>query len=325
MDSPSINTQFLIISDTHGMEFGPEDRPIQHADVAIHCGDLTEESKLDEYHASLRLLKDIDAPLKLVIAGNHDFTLDEPLSRQLLADFASLDPALVKREFGDFGEARQLFEEAKAAGIVFLDEGNHEFVLANGALLKVYASPYTPSKSNMAFQYDPEQGHDFTIKKSVDLVMTHGPPQGIMDRTDNRTGAGCPNLFGAVARARPRMHCFGHIHESWGAKLVAWRDQLTETPSHIRDIDNDKSVVLESLRALRPSKFDTPEIAQERLEKAERLYQRKGCYPTSHCSGDTNPLEFGTQTLFVNAAIEGTEEYPLQLPWLVNLELPRAE
>ena len=55
----------------------------------------------------------------------------------------------IKSAYGACEEARQLFEseEAKAAGIVFLDEGTHRFELANGALLTVYASPYTPSLS----------------------------------------------------------------------------------------------------------------------------------------------------------------------------------
>lgn len=52
-----IATKFLIISDTHG-----EDVPLARrvtADVAIHCGDLTEESKIKEFHDTLDLLKGI--------------------------------------------------------------------------------------------------------------------------------------------------------------------------------------------------------------------------------------------------------------------------
>lgn len=61
----------------------------------------------------------------------------------------------------------------------------------------------------------------------------------------------------------------------------------------------------------------------QKLKKTE-YYRRERCYATSHCTGDTNPPEFGGQTLFVNAAIQGTEEQSLKLPWLVELELPRA-
>ncbi|KAL9035538.1 MAG: hypothetical protein Q9214_006534, partial [Letrouitia sp. 1 TL-2023] len=162
-----VKTRFLVLSDTHATEFGSEEIPPQYADVAIHCGDLTEESKLEEYECSLRLLKNINAPLKLVIAGNHDFTLDTPTFRKHVAN-SRIDPTLISRVYGEYGEARQVFEDAKAAGITFLDEGNYQFFLKNGAILTVYASPWTPSPNGWGFQYSPEQGHDFKIAEGVD-------------------------------------------------------------------------------------------------------------------------------------------------------------
>ncbi len=202
-----LKTRFFILSDTHGIEFEREERSSQHADVAIHCGDLTEESKLEEYRASLRLLMDIQAPLKLVIAGNHDFTMDIPVFREKVANARpSLDPGLVRKVYGDYGDARQLFKDVRSAGIIFLDEGSHRFTLENGAILAVYASPYTPSLGGWGFQYHPSQGHNFDIMKGVDLVITHGPPKGIMDYAESKQRAGCSDLFGAIARARPRLH-----------------------------------------------------------------------------------------------------------------------
>ena len=41
-DLPMVKTRFLILSDTHGLEYRLDEKPLQHADVAIHCGDLTE-------------------------------------------------------------------------------------------------------------------------------------------------------------------------------------------------------------------------------------------------------------------------------------------
>ncbi|KAI4214502.1 MAG: hypothetical protein LQ351_002919 [Letrouitia transgressa] len=318
-----VKSRFLILSDTHAKEFESEEIPCQHADVAIHCGDLTEESKLEEFESSLRLLKSINAPIKLVIAGNHDFTLDTPTFRQHVADPGIDDLDLISKVYGEYGKAREIFEDAKAEGIILLDEGNHEFFLKNGALLTVYASPWTPSASGWGFQYDPKEGHDFEIAEGVDVVVTHGPPKGIMDYTDSRTRAGCSDLFGAVARARPRLHCFGHIHLGWGGKLVTWRDQISDTLSHFTDIDNDKSVIVEKLSSFRQSKFDSPKSKEEKLKKREH-YQQERCYTTSHYARDAHPLEYGAQTLFINAAINGNEEYPLQLPWLVELELPSA-
>ena len=322
--SAFVKTRFLILSDTHGMELRAEDKPSQHADVAIHCGDLTEESKLEEFKVSIRMLKDIHASLKLVIAGNHDFTMDIPAFRKKVADARpALEPDLVRKVYGDYGDARQIFEDARAVGIIFLDEGNHDFILENGAILKVYASPWTPSLGDWGFQYTPRKRQKFEITQGTDLVITHGPPRGIMDYTESKQRAGCPDLFEAIARARPRLHCFGHIHEGWGAKLITWRDQLTEKPSHFTDIDNDKSVLVEKLSGLRQSQFDTAEVKRLKLIKAEACRGER-CCTTTHCAGDANPLEFGKQTLFVNAAIEGTEEHPLQMPWLVELELLRA-
>lgn len=319
----SIKTRFIIISDTHGLELRPENKLSEQADVVVHCGDLTEGSQIDEFRAALQLLADFRAPLKLVIAGNHDMTMDIPLFREKIADTRPpLDTELVKKFYGEYGEARQLFESAASAGIKFLDEGSHQFRLENGALLTVYASPYTPSLGDWGFQYRPCQGHNFDIDKGTDLVMTHGPPKGVLDYTHARSRAGCPHLFGAVARARPRVHCFGHIHEAWGAKLVTWREQTTENPSHFTDIDNDKSTTVETLASLRPTKYDEPESRDEKLRK-EDFYRQERCCSTSHCVGDAKPLKYGAQTLFVNAAIEGIEEGSLQLPWLVEIDLPR--
>ncbi|ERF74038.1 hypothetical protein EPUS_03853 [Endocarpon pusillum Z07020] len=318
-----IKARLLIISDTHGMDFSPADKPLQQADVAIHCGDLTDGSKLEEFRTAVQLLKDINAPFKLAIAGNHDFTMDIPTyEKKVVEAVPPVDPELVVKEYGAVGEARRLFEEAKHAGIAFLNEGTHYFTLENGALLTVYASPYTPALGTWGFQYHPERGHDFSVGRGVDIVITHGPPKGIMDYTYGRERAGCPYLFAAVARARPRVHCFGHIHEGWGARLVTWRDVYGGQPTHFTAIDNERSLVVEKLAHLEPSRFDTQADAEQRLKKLER-YSQDRCCATSHCLADENPLEHGKQTLFVNAAISGSG-YLVQRPWLVDVELPRA-
>lgn len=316
-----VRTRILIISDTHGESTIVREN--ERADVAIHCGDLTEESKIAEFRTAIQLLRSLDAPLKLVIAGNHDFTLDTPAFMQKVSEAAQpLEPELVRREYGGYGEARRLLQEASNDGIVFLEEGHHQFALGNGASMSVYASPFTPSQGGWGFQYSPEKGHEFSISKSTDIVISHGPPHGIMDYTEAKVRAGCPNLFGAVARARPRLHCFGHIHEGWGARLVAWRAEPSGKPSHFTDIDNGRSTVIAKLSGLIPGEFDTAESAAEKQKKAQH-YVRDGCCRTSHCSGDQLPLQFGAETLFVNAAIQGSRpDLPIQPAWLVEIDLP---
>lgn len=85
---PAIRTRLLIISDTHGKSLHdpaeePEEAreyafhsPLPSADVAIHCGDLTLSSHAREYQATFDVMREIDAPLKLVIPGNHDCSMD---------------------------------------------------------------------------------------------------------------------------------------------------------------------------------------------------------------------------------------------------------
>ena len=261
----AIPTRFLVISDTHGDKL--HYKLPEHVDVAIHCGDLTEESKLEEFQASIELLKKLNASLKIVIAGNHDWTMDIPMFKKKLAEHnPPLDDDLVRKEYGSFGEARALIEaeDVKASGIIFLDEGIHHLTLANGAGLTVYASPFTPSTGDWGFNYHPQQEHDWSVKAGVDIAITHGPPRGIMDYTDSRQRAGSPGLFAAIARARPMMHCFGHIHEGWGAKLVTWRDNIDDEPSHFTSIDNDNSSVIENLAGITARKFDTSKTGVEK-------------------------------------------------------------
>ena len=326
----AIKTKFLILSDTHAREgLTVPDLPV---DVAIHCGDLTEESKIHEFRSSLELLKSINAPLKLVIAGNHDFTLDIPMFRKKAADadaVFSIELELLRREYGDFGEVQRLFANAGASdNIVFLDEGTHHFTLQNGAKLTVYASPFTGSlEADWGFQFRRGEYHDFAIDNKVDIVITHSPPKGVLDFTASKQRGGCEHLFAAVARARPQLHCFGHIHEGWGAKLVTWRgEKASEHPSHFSDIDNGASVVVENLATIRSGKWDT---AQTMLEKEERMraLAMDGYRSTSHCAGsdDEHPLEPGRQTLFVNASVQPLdEEEGVQLPWIVDIALPES-
>ena len=147
MDS-QINTRVLVISDTHGMKFQPAEMPSQAVDVAIHCGDITDKSTIQEYRTAIELLKGLNAPVKLVIGGNHDFTLDKSAFQR---ELAGPNPP-VEAIYGFPGQSRWLFDAARPHGIILLEEGTHQIRLANGALLTVYASPFTwGGKSRQGF------------------------------------------------------------------------------------------------------------------------------------------------------------------------------
>lgn len=190
-------------------------------------------------------------------------------------------------------ETYEAVEEARKDGInVLTEEGTYHFVLANGARLTVYASPWTPEYGRWGFQYG-EGGHDFAIEQGTDVAITHGPPYKMLDRTRSHDDAGCPSLWAAVARARPRVHCFGHIHEAYGAVKQSWEGGGEQMALERTDADGGGS----------------------------------GITPVSLCPKDEGsiPFEAGEETLFVNAAIMTVAYKPHQSPWLVDLELPMPD
>lgn len=235
----TVPTRFLILSDTHNFDIDdtnlnnhPLKSSLPAADVVLHCGDLTHCGGTSSYKKAIKLLASIDAKLKLVIGGNHDLELDQDFWKTHLDE---------GDEPEDHDEALEVMrgELAQDAGVVYLEEGIRSFTLENGARLSIYASPYTPAFNDWAFAYEHEQDRfnkpqdtmDASVSIAekpmpdfgeVDVVMTHGPPKGILDHCP-QGDVGCPNLLQAITRARPLLHCFGHIHEGSGAVLVDWK------------------------------------------------------------------------------------------------------
>jgi hypothetical protein len=50
-----------------------------------------------------------------------------------------------------------------------------------------------------------------TISSDTDILMTHGPPLGVLDG-----GQGCAALRRAAIRVEPRLNVFGHLHSAYG-------------------------------------------------------------------------------------------------------------
>ncbi|KPM40447.1 hypothetical protein AK830_g6117 [Neonectria ditissima] len=317
--TPKIKTRILIISDTHGFtpkpklvddastedELSQEDvmwvrtgfrEPLAQADVVLHCGDLTKRSRVSEFSDTFAMLRAVRAPLKLVIAGNHD---------------SALDKGWYEREWGQSNEVidqvQDIVQAARSDGVHYLTEGVYSFTLENGARLKVYASQYTPSYGGWAFQYDIR--HDFNIPSDVDVAMTHGPPRGILDFAGmTGTHAGCPDLYDAVYRAKPKIHCFGHIHEAWGCQLVQWGSGNTQGMK-VRDIMPNRVT-------------QDAETMEARRHKLIEMSQKRGAYVD--LSEGPGRAVAGEQTLFVNAAIMDMRYRATHLPWIVDVELERA-
>jgi Icc-related predicted phosphoesterase len=235
MAPSTVPTRVMVISDTH--EHFLDGATMPQVDIFLHTGDLTNFGELEALKKSMKMLSTIEAELKLIIAGNHDISLDAIPRVENMSD----------EEYAKYHqEALEIMTGpvAKEAGVTYLEEGTYTFTLHNGAIFKVYASPYTAGSGGWAFAYksfeDRFNNANQTsqtsiatnyIQSGVDIIMTHGPPHSILDQVDNEN-LGCPTLLRAVSRTRPLMHCFGHVHEGHGANIVTWKpDGSIKNPS----------------------------------------------------------------------------------------------
>jgi Icc-related predicted phosphoesterase len=53
------------------------------------------------------------------------------------------------------------------------------------------------------------------IPDTTDVLITHGPPMGILDHVWGEH-VGCADLLARIAAVKPKVHAFGHIHEGSG-------------------------------------------------------------------------------------------------------------
>lgn len=87
--------------------------------------------------------------------------------------------------------------------------------------LRLWGSPWQPEFCDWAFNL-PRDGPELRgkweeIPDGLDLLVTHGPPHGLLDRPDgDGPHVGDALLLERVRAARPRHHVFGHIHGSPG-------------------------------------------------------------------------------------------------------------
>lgn len=177
--------RLVCISDTHN---GHAQVDLPAGDILVHTGDFSAHGRLDEIRRFLDWFATV-GPFRhrLLVAGNHDFAFERT-------------PAL----------ARALLPE----GVTYLQGDGVEL---DG--LRFWGSPLTPAFGGWAFG-GPEDELDrewSRIPDDVDVLLTHGPPWGVLDHlaTTGRS-VGCRALARTVARLAPRLHVFGHIHEGYG-------------------------------------------------------------------------------------------------------------
>ena len=187
----------LIISDTHGMhKYWERLFPMpDNIDMIIHGGDLTNVGAIHEMNHFMYWFKNLDIEHKIMIAGNHDLGLDNYNRYAMLDMIQGID------------------------GLHYLEDSGVEI---EG--IKFWGSPVTPPFMNWSFMREPEDivNHWDMTPNDTDILITHGPAQGILDWVDygGQGSVGCPELLEAIERVKPKYHIFGHIHEMYGIREV---------------------------------------------------------------------------------------------------------
>lgn len=176
----------VCISDTHGKH---DNIDVPSGDILLCAGDVTPNGDIGSLHRFISWMSALPHAHKITIAGNHDWCFQK--QGQL---------------------ARDCFEDS---GIVYLED---ECAIIDG--FKFYGSPWQPAFCNWAFNLP--RGEKLSkvwsfIPDDVNVLITHGPPIGILDKTRCGDSAGCEDLLGRINNLNNlKLHLFGHIHEAYG-------------------------------------------------------------------------------------------------------------
>ena len=189
--------RIVFISDTHGKhaELGT-----LRGDVLVHCGDFCDGymnnghslAEIDEWFAAQ------DFALILCVGGNHDF-LAESLHES----------------------GQRVFRNA-----VYLVDAAYDF-----AGITFYGAPWLPALTGWAhFLPDGDRSRKWDlIPESTDILITHTPPLGLLDKPRSGRSIGCAYLRDAVERIGPKLHCFGHVHANPGCLAVSGTEFINAT------------------------------------------------------------------------------------------------
>lgn len=183
--------RLVCVSDIH---FYPM-KKLPDGDVLIVAGDLTSIGTMLQLERCGQWLSEQPHQHKIVIAGNHDFLFEK-----------------------DYGLARLSIRDGDH-GIVYLQD--QVWVIDD---VVFYGAPWSVKYMNWAFGNEPKTAESHArwlkIPEGIDILITHGPPSGILDATPNGYRLGDPDLLSAVQRLRPKIHIFGHVHHSHGTAKI---------------------------------------------------------------------------------------------------------
>lgn len=186
------------VSDLHGHY--PK---LEGGDLLIVAGDLTARHTKEEALDFIYWLSEQDYKEKIIIAGNHDsFVIHN--KNWFVEELESISKSL------------------------YLCDSGTEF---EG--LKIWGSPWTayfPGMNPHCMAFTMHYGCDTDdwldekwqmIPDDTDILITHSPPYGILDKTKYGKHVGSKSLVLKIGNMEcpPKLWVWGHIHESYGEDL----------------------------------------------------------------------------------------------------------
>ena len=188
--------RIVCLSDTHTQH---DQVSVPDGDVLLFSGDATGRGRPKELIAFNRWWSKLPHAHKLFTPGNHDVSLET-----------------------DFVVASSYLPDVQ----IMIDKS----AVIDG--IKFYLSPWTPTFLCWGFMKN--RGADIKlvwdkIPADTDVLVTHGPPQGVLDLTPAGEYAGCEELRKVVVRIMPKYHIFGHIHCGYGVQKIQSVFTTTET------------------------------------------------------------------------------------------------
>ncbi len=179
----------VLISDTHGLH---DQLRLPPGDVILHAGDVSSRGTEKEIVKFLEWFESLNYPHKIFIAGNHDFFFEN--------------------------NSPEKIEKIIPPSVTYLNDSGVEI---EG--VKVWGSPVTPWFFDWAFNRQRGAAikkHWDLIPEDTDILMTHGPVHGILDKTNTGVAAGCEELLKTINNSKIKLHVSGHIHEGYGERVV---------------------------------------------------------------------------------------------------------
>ena len=188
--------KITFMSDTH-TKHNQITKDLHGGDILIHAGDMSSMGYKHEIENFCKWFDGLDNyDTKVFIAGNHDWGFQN-------------HPEQTMQIINSYKWFNYLQDELFMVGENYDD------------MIKIYGSPWQPEFYNWAFNL-PRMGDQLKAKwdlipMNTDILITHGPAWGYVDKVIGQTkNLGCELLADRIKVVKPKIHVCGHIHSGHG-------------------------------------------------------------------------------------------------------------